>query len=283
MQVLAVEAADRILFLRADRLRRIVRRSAAQSAQNPAGQSAEWLDIDGLLYERLAIEDVFGTARDEDPSAHLILYEDDDARVAFVVRKALDFFQSDAPLSAPAAEWSAAVARGVVVGYLPLGELRRHLVSSADRAIRTATAMLQILGPIRVADGVLYAGTTLLQSNFAFVDEVGTRTDHGCTIFQGDVRVATTVIRSGGHERAIGTRAGEDIVERVLHRGRSFRGVARTLGRDWAIAYEPVRAEDGRVAGMIATFQEISARVVPVLCPRAAAAFLRGERDDALH
>ncbi|MCU0726260.1 MAG: cache domain-containing protein [Planctomycetes bacterium] len=70
------------------------------------------------------------------------------------------------------------------------------------------------------------------------------------TIFEGDVRIATNVVTASG-ERAVGTRAAPEVTARVLLRGEPWNDRARVLDR-WTIAsYEPIRAADGDVVGML--------------------------------
>jgi signal transduction histidine kinase len=70
------------------------------------------------------------------------------------------------------------------------------------------------------------------------------------TIFEGDVRIATNVVTASG-ERAVGTRAAPEVTARVLLRGEPWNDRARVLDR-WTIAsYEPIRAADGEVVGML--------------------------------
>lgn len=87
-------------------------------------------------------------------------------------------------------------------------------------------------------------------------DAVKTSTGFGCTIFRRNVRVATTAVEAGGTGRALGTMANEEITESVYGRGVPFRGVTRTIGKDWVILYVPLRDEAGEIVGMIATYQE---------------------------
>ncbi len=117
--------------------------------------------------------------------------------------------------------------------------------------------------PIRSASGgpagVLY-GAILLNRNFRIVDRVWDLLYRGetyrgrdvgsVTIFQGDVRIATTVRRRTG-ERAVGTRASAEVSDVVLDRGAAWMDRAFVVD-DWYItAYVPLRNLEGAVAGML--------------------------------
>jgi len=110
----------------------------------------------------------------------------------------------------------------------------------------------------RVA-GTLYAGR-LLSGRFDLVDTVWTllyqgeryrREDVGTvTIFQRDVRIATTV-RDDRGDRAVGTRVSAPVREAVLERGLPWRDRAFVVD-DWYIAaYDPIRALDGDIVGIL--------------------------------
>lgn len=107
--------------------------------------------------------------------------------------------------------------------------------------------------------GVLYGGV-LLNRQFAIVDRVwelvfkgerfGDRDVGSVTLFQGDVRIATTLKTPEG-QRAVGTRVSEEVYRAVFERGGDWRGRAFVVN-DWYIsAYEPIRNCAGKVIGML--------------------------------
>jgi len=110
-------------------------------------------------------------------------------------------------------------------------------------------------GPV----GVLYGGV-LLNRDYEIVDRVWELVFKGerfngrdvgsVTLFQGDVRIATTVKTADG-ARAVGTRVSEEVYQAVLARGGAWRGRAFVVN-DWYIsAYEPLRDAGGRAVGML--------------------------------
>jgi len=134
----------------------------------------------------------------------------------------------------------------------------------ADSAgVLTEGLLLMAAAPVldaggRVA-GALYAGR-LLSGRFDLVDTVWTllyrgeqyrREDVGTvTIFQRDVRIATTV-RDAQGGRAVGTRVSAPVREAVLDQGRPWRSRAYVVD-DWYIAaYDPIRALDGSIIGIL--------------------------------
>jgi two-component system NtrC family sensor kinase len=123
--------------------------------------------------------------------------------------------------------------------------------------------VLLAAAPVRDAAGrvrgALYAGR-LLNGHFDFVDRVWQllyrgerygRQDVGTvTIFQGDVRIATTV-RGRDGARAVGTRVSAPVRAAVLERGLPWRDRAFVVN-DWYItAYDPIRNLKGDVIGIL--------------------------------
>ena len=107
--------------------------------------------------------------------------------------------------------------------------------------------------------GILYGGV-LLNRNFTFIDHLrdaiyapddGTAAPDGtATIFLRDTRITTTVLKEDGN-RAIGTRASQQVSETVLDNGQKWVGRAFVV-RDWYLtAYKPLRDFDDRIIGML--------------------------------
>jgi two-component system NtrC family sensor kinase len=132
-----------------------------------------------------------------------------------------------------------------------------------DRTEQVDGLVLLAAAPLRDAAGavrgVLYGGV-LLNQRFEMVDRVWSllyrgeryrREDVGSvTIFQRDVRIATTV-RNGSGDRAVGTRVSAAVAEAVLDRGEPWRDRAYVVN-DWYIAaYDPLRDLAGHVVGIL--------------------------------
>jgi two-component system NtrC family sensor kinase len=121
----------------------------------------------------------------------------------------------------------------------------------------TSGMALVAAAPLRPSGGALYGGV-LLNRNHTIVDSVQqivVRGDPGdqptsVTIFQNDVRIATT-LRTGSGGRAVGTRVSAEVREAVLDGGEAWRGRAFVIS-DWYISrYEPIRDFSGRIAGIL--------------------------------
>ena len=170
-----------------------------------------------------------------------------------------------------------APAAGTVV--LPRSELLKTSPQLAERArielvptekarplperYSTAGMALKAAAPVFDFDhnfvGVVYGGV-LLNRNHEIVDKIKQTVFQGlqyhgrdmgtATIFQDDLRISTNVMNPDG-TRAIGTRAAENVYERVVGQGLQWIHRAYVV-RDWRItAYEPIRDPQGKVIGML--------------------------------
>lgn len=129
-------------------------------------------------------------------------------------------------------------------------EAEQAAVEKAKSDLQLGEALLdsRFPGPWAIRDGQLYKGETLMNGNFDIVDEIARLTGDTCTIFQGDTRVATNVIRDG--KRAVGTKVSDEVARVVLQEGRVFSGEANVVGVKYQTAYKPIRDESGKIIGI---------------------------------
>lgn len=102
-------------------------------------------------------------------------------------------------------------------------------------------------------------GTNLLASSISAEDLASDQTrllDQlknmvGCefTIFEGNIRVSTTIIKDG--KRIVGSELSPQIAKKVLENGESYIGAADILGVPHLCSYVPFRDGDGRIIGAI--------------------------------
>lgn len=76
------------------------------------------------------------------------------------------------------------------------------------------------------------------------------------TIFLGDVRIATTIIKDG--QRAIGTKLDPRIAKIVLKEKRKYTGSANILGLPYLTAYTPLIGADGKPQGVLFTGESVA-------------------------
>lgn len=133
--------------------------------------------------------------------------------------------------------------------------VQNKIILGAHEKLRGDVAMSYAMldekypGQWLIREGKLFKGDVQLNENYALIDKIAGLTKDAVTIFQGDTRIATTVMKDSG-ERAIGTKAAADIVEVVLNKGQSYIGKANVVGKWYQTAYEPIRDNRGEVIGI---------------------------------
>lgn len=121
-----------------------------------------------------------------------------------------------------------------------------------DANMKVAWEVLRNAGAeFRVLDGRLMAGDQVLNDDYTIVDRVKTLVGGTATIFMGDTRVSTNVIKSDG-TRAVGTQLARSAAyESVLGAGRPFRGEVLILGEPYMTAYDPIIDSRDKVIGIL--------------------------------
>jgi two-component system NtrC family sensor kinase len=144
------------------------------------------------------------------------------------------------------------------IEYIPTAKAKPTLETR-----QTSGMMMKAAAPILGQDGrllgVLYGGN-LLNRNYKIVDKVKETVyqavkyegkDIGtATIFQGDLRISTNVLRADG-TRAIGTRVSEEVFERVLVKGLPWIDRAFVVNNWYISAYEPIRDVKDEIIGIL--------------------------------
>ena len=128
----------------------------------------------------------------------------------------------------------------------PKARPREEIEETSGMIIKAAAPVFDYDGNLI---GVLYGGK-LLNRNYEIVDKVKDMVyksekykdkDIGtATIFQGDLRISTNVMRTDG-ARAIGTRVSEDVYNQVIEKGLPW----------YITAYEPIKNIQGQVIGIL--------------------------------
>ncbi|GAI26321.1 unnamed protein product, partial [marine sediment metagenome] len=138
----------------------------------------------------------------------------------------------------------------------PKARPREEIEETSGMIIKAAASVFDYDGNLI---GVLYGGK-LLNRNYEIVDKVKDMVyksekykdkDIGtATIFQGDLRISTNVMRTDG-ARAIGTRVSEEVYNRVIEKGTPWIGRAFVVNAWYITAYEPIKNIQGQVIGIL--------------------------------
>jgi len=161
-----------------------------------------------------------------------------------------------------------------------LGEIRSDALRQAtllqESHIKTFRALLEEKGkPVAVINGKLVAGNYVINGNFELPDRVKEIFGGTATIFMGNLRVSTNVLKEDG-SRAINTRLDGHAYQEVIVKGEPYRGETSIFGVPYFAAYEPLRNSRGEVVGalyvgvkqsdFLATYKKIRTDVVAIHC-----------------
>ncbi len=140
-----------------------------------------------------------------------------------------------------------------------VAERRKLVLQQDDIAQALARAYLEDHGPVFQHEGALYAGHYRINWSDTLVDSVKADSGCGLTIFQGDEIIATTMVKPGTNERAVGLRAPPALKQRVLDAGDVFRDPMELLGQKWLVVVRPLKDGNDVTVGMLATYREVEA------------------------
>jgi methyl-accepting chemotaxis protein len=120
---------------------------------------------------------------------------------------------------------------------------------AADQALGYSLLDGKYPGDWSVRDEKLYKGEQMIEGETTVVDEIKKSTNSVATIFRGNTRVATCVLKDDG-SRAVGTKVAPEVEAAVLKGGDSFIGTAKVVGKPYQTKYSPIRDKSGTIIGM---------------------------------
>jgi ABC-type transporter Mla subunit MlaD len=134
--------------------------------------------------------------------------------------------------------------------------VKKSLAGEASTGIEEGTVVkfsLRAGAPVKIGDKVVGSVTTgvdLTPADHAVVEEVKKLFGIECTLFQGDTRATTTLMKDG--QRVIGTKMDNPkVLDTVLAKGQRFLAINKILGKDYSTAYWPLKDASGKVIGML--------------------------------
>ncbi|CAA7615507.1 methyl-accepting chemotaxis protein [Magnetospirillum sp. SS-4] len=121
-----------------------------------------------------------------------------------------------------------------------------------DTNMRVAWDALRAKGSeFSLKDGKILAGDHVINGNYEVVDKVKALVGGTATVFMGDTRISTNVMKADG-SRAVGTQLARTAAyEAVFNRKTGFRGEVGILGEPYMTAYDPILDKDGTVIGVL--------------------------------
>lgn len=142
----------------------------------------------------------------------------------------------------------------VTMSVLVMKQIENAAEVSAIEKVKTDLALgyeyidAKYPGPWSERDGELYKGDLKISGNFDLVDDFAKMTNGTVTIFLGDTRVTTNVIRDG--QRAVGTQISEAVANVVIGKGETYYGEANVQGQILQTGYAPIVNANGEPIGI---------------------------------
>ena len=135
--------------------------------------------------------------------------------------------------------------------YAFRNDLRQRAAADLDARMKTFHELLNQKGAqVTITDGKLMAGSQVINGNFELPDKIKELFGGTATIFMGDVRVSTNVVKPDGR-RAIGTRLQGPAYDALIKEGKPYRGAAPILDTPFFTAYDPIKNPAGEVIGVL--------------------------------
>jgi methyl-accepting chemotaxis protein len=199
----------------------------------------------GLLLDNQQIQAAYG-ARDRERLASQVsdlLGNMDIDFIQIIDRDGKAFYRSNKP----------ALFGDDVIGRPAVSQaLQQRQVASGVESDDAAPIAVEACAPMLDSRGevvaVVAAGYDLCAGD-AFADKLKQMYHTDFTIFQGDVRVTTTLTQDG--KRVIGTQASPAVSERVLSGRQNYLGEASVVGQPYYTSYRPLLDYGGNAVGML--------------------------------
>lgn len=137
-----------------------------------------------------------------------------------------------------------------VVYYETTKTVDESIYSQLNSNINLGYSMLDIKypGEWRVEGDKLFKGNKVINEDTEFVDEFKSATNSPATIFMGDTRVATNVLKEG--KRATGTKVSKEVADAVVSQGKDFVGETIVVDKKYLAKYIPIKDGKGKVVGI---------------------------------
>lgn len=146
---------------------------------------------------------------------------------------------------------SAATAATAFVLQQVNDEAAHQAIIAQEARLKTFWHLLRSKGKeFAIVDGKLQAGTYVTNYNFELPDKIQELFGGTATIFMGDTRVSTNILKEDGG-RAIGTKLQGAAYNAIFNEGHAYRGEAEILGVPYFTAYDPIKNNKGETIGVL--------------------------------
>jgi len=130
-------------------------------------------------------------------------------------------------------------------------EINRQANVAQESRLNTFWELLRSRGSdLNIVNGKLLAGSYVVNGNYELPDRVKELFGGTATIFMGDTRVSTNVLKPDG-SRAVGTKLIGAAYDAVIKEGKPYRGEAMILDIPYFTAYDPIKNSRGEIIGVL--------------------------------
>lgn len=130
-------------------------------------------------------------------------------------------------------------------------ELKRQAGKTQGSILKCFWELLGAKGSdFHIANGKLMAGSYVVNGNNELPDKIHEIFGGTATIFMGDTRVSTNILKPDG-SRAIDTKLVGAAYDAVLKEGKPYRGEALILDEPYFTAYDPIKNKKGETIGVL--------------------------------
>lgn len=151
------------------------------------------------------------------------------------------------------------IVMGLVVTWYAANSLSAGMKNEALKGLKSTTygvdevyRNLNQEDFVENADGMVFKGNEQVSENYEIPDSIKENTGVDITIFYGDTRVSTSLTDAKTKERLVGTKASDEVVEKVLKQGKEYSDTDLEInGKAYYAYYIPLKNTDGSVVGMI--------------------------------
>ncbi len=129
--------------------------------------------------------------------------------------------------------------------------LMQQVKESQDDHLKVFWSLLKDKGThFRVADGKIMADSYVLNDNYELPDKFKELLGDAATVFMGDTRVSTNIMKPEGG-RAIGTKLQGPAYDALFKQKTGYRGETLVLGEKYFTAYDPIKNDQGETIGAL--------------------------------
>lgn len=130
-------------------------------------------------------------------------------------------------------------------------EISRQANVAQESRLNTFWELLRSKGnDFSVVNNKLLAGNYVINGNYELPDRIKELFGGTATIFMGDTRVSTNVLKPDG-SRAVNTKLVGAAYDAVLKEGKPYRGEAMILDVPYFTAYDPIKNNKGEIVGVL--------------------------------